>query len=209
MFIECSTCKYKLSESIKVRKGLLEYSFARYLENLVSNSSCYLDVLYNIWDFDKHEFGFHKSLDLLRTLPRRANIRPCCPISPKNRVFLIGDLQVRFTIGCSCPYSFEFLDYNLPKSQEIVKKHYETINTQKKNKLIEYENQYLSMINCSLKVIVEDLLDRTGLSITMENLEQVEGILNQNNPMSKEPYNRLLLGLIPILRTIENHRSLV
>lgn len=96
MFIECATCKYKLSESIKVRRGMLEYSFARFLENLVENSEKYLDLLEDINNINNHDFGVDSKMHFLKTLPRRANIRPCCPLSPKNRVFMIGDLQIRF-----------------------------------------------------------------------------------------------------------------
>lgn len=204
MFIECSTCKYKLSESIKVKKGLLEYSFARYLENLVENSTHYLDYLFNIDTLQDQQIGFCKSIDLLKTLPRRANIRKCCPLSAKNRVFMIGDLFIRFQVGFAGPYSFDFLDYNHSKSLEICKKNYDNLTNRKKIKLIELQCQYLQDIYNTLIEIIDDLIEKSMLSLTLDTLDQAESILNSNNPLAKDSYNKLLLGLIPIFQAIEN-----
>jgi len=203
MYLECTTCKTKVSESIKLRKPFIDYPLTRYLENLIITANKNIDALIEMEGY-KPDNPEWKIKELVERLPRRPNIKPCCLLSPKNRVFVVDDLIVRFRVGYANPFSFNFLTFHDEKSTMFVKKAYKQLIDKKKQRLYELQISYLSMILKNIKYIIKFLIDAGGFEITVEEREKLLTILTPSNPQTKDPYNQLLLNLIAFCDEIEN-----
>jgi len=200
MYIECAKCRAKISESVKLKKTFLEYSFAQYLKRLIDDSEQYLDYLIN---YDT----IYASNTFTSDAVKRHTLKPCCALAPKNRVFIVDDLLVRVRIGYAYPYSLYQMPYTQDKAMNLTKASQERLIKNKKTNLLEMAKSYLHMILNNLKSMLNFLIEKSKVNLTLETLDRAEQIFNNNNPLSKDPYNKLLLGLAAIYKDVQSLRG--
>jgi len=204
MYIECSKCNNRLSEFVILKRNYLEYSLTRYLENLIHSAEENLDYLIN--NELNLDIGEGKFSQFTKNKPRRPNVRACCAYSPKNRVFIIDDFSIKFRVGFANPYSFDFIHYKDPKSRELVKIAEESLTLEKKAKLLELQKSYIGILIDSMKKVLNYLSDRSNSDLTLETVGFEDSIVSNNNQL-KDPYNVLLLEMVPLYQRILNLRQ--
>ena len=208
MFIECSECQNRLSEKTKLPSSYLEYSFARYLENLAKSAENYQDYLLlnekqpNQEVSKKEQGELRNFIDKMRDMPRRPNVRLCCPFAPKNRVFVVKDSYIRFRVGPANPYSLSiinFQDFSSIASCEYARR---KLLEDKLASLYNLQRSYLNLIVNSFKNILYYLIEGIEMAARADNIEAIFEALKEIDPAEREPYENLILDLIPHYKDI-------
>jgi len=208
MFIECSECQNRLSEKTRLPSSYLEYSFARYLENLAKSAENYQDYLsFNEkqpnQEFSKKEQGELKSfMEQMRDLPRRPNVRVCCPFAPKNRVFVVKDSYIRFRVGPANPYTLSivnFQDFNSISSCEFARR---KLLEDKLASVYNLQRSYLNLIVNGFKNMLYYLIEGIEMTTRPDNIEAISEALQEIDPAEREPYEDLILDLVPHYKDI-------
>ena len=211
LFIECNTCKKRLTDYLELSDSYLEYSFNRYLERLFASSQTSgFQSLQNSLGLLRDDSGsegrapmnttssmIRESVDQHdRHLTEKLNA--CCQRSSKSRVFKYDDVLVRITCGSARPYKYVAQCIINPKVEKIAK-----LNEIEKIKLqiFNYSSlfkSYLNFVINPLNTLIENLLGYAKLEITFDFIEQVHKLLNSNSPLTADPFVLLLRDLIPI-----------
>jgi len=208
MFIECSECENRLSEKTKLPASYLEYSFARYLENLVITAEKYYDSA----EFSRKQPSQNGSyddlesartfLESLRDIERRPNVRPCCPFAPKNRVFIVKDLYIRFRLGLSHQYNLSMINYNDSNGMITYELARKDLIESKFTHLFQLERNYLNLISHSFRQVFMYLIEGSSLQTKVDSLEQASKELAEVEPNLRDPYDILFLELFPYYEEI-------
>ena len=208
MYLQCSRCLMKLSETVDLNKDFLEYSFTRYLESL-------------IWSAHEHEDFFRQSSTqafsddsmfnslnttaqtvLLNDLPRRSNVRSCCVSCPKNRVFVVDDFSIKMQVGYSNSYSLSSPSYRDSKSIELFEMAEQALIGQKKLVLKELQKNYLSFLINNIQKYLSEVTDNLGLELATEGLYSVKKPLIDINDKNQDFYNILVSNITLLYKRI-------
>ena len=125
-----------------------------------------------------------------------------CAEASKIRVFQYDKLLIRLSIGYSPYYNVEVFDIFSEKTEAYLKFANDLIIKDKCNSFILNWQSLIHIAQKNLRKALVNLIDRSKIDITIETLPKIFSILNPNNPLSKEPLNRLLLELTPLFEEL-------
>jgi hypothetical protein len=144
-----------------------------------------------------------KELGLALNGSKRVEIFHCCLDSVKARVFQFDKLLIKMKVGYAPSYAVETLDWYSEKTVGLLKQANDNMTKRKFADLKINWNILMQMTLKNVESALLNLMDKSKLDINLDNLPKIHSILNPNNPLSKNPLNKLLLELAPIYEDLK------